>query len=67
MPSFRRKEALARAAEDTRSYYWLGFQPSRREDDAFHDLKVNLVGRPDLRVRTARRLRGHVRGTARSP
>ncbi len=52
MPSFRRKEALARAAEDTRSYYWLGFQPSRREDDAFHDLKVNLVGRPDLRVRT---------------
>ena len=52
MTSSRRKEALARAVEDTRSYYWLGFEPSRREDDAFHDLKVNLVGRPDLRVRT---------------
>ena len=52
MPSSRRKEALARVAQDTRSYYWLGFEPSRREDDAFHDLKVNLVGRPDLRVRT---------------
>ena len=47
-----RDAALARAVEDTRSYYWLGFEPSRREDDAFHDVKVGLVGRPDLRVRT---------------
>ena len=48
----QRDTALARAVEDTRSYYWLGFEPSRREDDAFHDVKVSLVGRPDLRVRT---------------
>ena len=47
-----RDTALARAVEDTRSYYWLGFEPSRREDDAFHDVKVSLVGRDDLRVRT---------------
>ena len=48
----QRDTALAVAVEDTRSYYWLGFEPSRREDDAFHDVKVSLVGRPDLRVRT---------------
>ncbi len=52
MINAQRDTALARAVEDTRSYYWLGFEPSRREDDAFHDVEVSLVGRPDLRVRT---------------
>ena len=52
MINAERDTALAGAVEDTRSYYWLGFEPSRREDDAFHDVKVRLAGRPDLRVRT---------------
>ena len=47
-----RDQALAAAVEDTRSYYWIGFEPRRREDEAFHDIKVRLAGRPDLRVRT---------------
>ncbi len=52
MVNAERDAALARAVEDTRSYYWLGFEPSRREDDAFHDVDVRLVGRDDLSVRT---------------
>ena len=51
MINAERDAALARAVEDTRSYYWLGFEPSRREDDAFHDVEVRLVDRDDLRVR----------------
>jgi VWFA-related protein len=51
MANAERDAALARAVEDTRSYYWLGFEPSRREDDAFHDVDVRLVGREDLNVR----------------
>ena len=47
-----RDQALAAAVEDTRSYYWIGFEPTRREDEAFHDIEVRLAGRPDLRVRT---------------
>ncbi|MCY3590932.1 MAG: VWA domain-containing protein [Acidobacteria bacterium] len=47
-----RDQALSAAVEDTRSYYWIGFEPRRREDEAFHDIKVRLAGRPDLRVRT---------------
>ncbi|MCY3968661.1 MAG: VWA domain-containing protein [Acidobacteria bacterium] len=47
-----RDQALAAAVEDTRSYYWLGFEPTRREDEAFHDIEVRVTGRPDLRVRT---------------
>ena len=47
-----RDQALAAAVEDTRSYYWIGFEPRRREDEAFHDIEVRLAGRPDLRVRT---------------
>ncbi len=47
-----RDEAFADAVADTRSYYWLGFQPQRREDDAVHDIDVRLVGRPGLRVRS---------------
>ncbi len=46
--------ALAKTATDTRSYYWLGFEPPRNEDDELHDIEVRLTGRPDLRVRSRR-------------
>ena len=46
------KKALAETAEDTRSYYWLGFHPPRNEDDRLHDIEVRLPGHGDLRVRT---------------
>ncbi len=46
------KKALAETAEDVRSYYWLGFEPPRNEDDRLHDIAVQLPGHPDLRVRT---------------
>ncbi len=46
------KKALAETAEDTRSYYWLGFEPPRNEDDRLHNIEVRLPGHPDLRVRT---------------
>jgi VWFA-related protein len=46
-----RDDALARVIDDTRSYYWLGFQPERREDDQVHDIRVTIVGRKDLQVR----------------
>ena len=46
------KKALAETTEDTRSYYWLGFEPPRNEDDRLHDIRVRLAGRRDLRVRT---------------
>ena len=46
------KQALAETAEDTRSYYWLGFEPPRNEDDRLHDIAVRLTGHRGLRVRT---------------
>ncbi len=52
MINAQRDVALARTYEDTRSWYWLGFQSQRREDGAFHNVAVRLVGRPDLRVRS---------------
>lgn len=45
-----RLEALERMAEDTRSYYWLGFTPAWRADDRHHRIEVD-VRRPGLRVR----------------
>ncbi|MCY3928158.1 MAG: VWA domain-containing protein [Acidobacteria bacterium] len=47
-----RYAALAETAADTRSYYWLGFEPPRDENDSLHDIKVRVVGRKDLRART---------------
>ena len=47
-----RDTALADAVADTRSYYWLGFEPQRREDDVVHDIDVRLVGYPEYRVRS---------------
>jgi VWFA-related protein len=49
--SFSNK-ALAETAEDTRSYYWLGFEPPRSEDDRLHAIRVRLPGHRGLRVRT---------------
>ncbi|MXX60081.1 MAG: VWA domain-containing protein [Holophagales bacterium] len=49
--NFRRDVALASVAADTRSYYWLGFEPQRREDNRFHQIVVRLAGRADLNAR----------------
>ncbi len=46
-----RDRSLAEVIADTRSFYWLGFTPERNEDDAGHEIDVEVVGRPDLRVR----------------
>ena len=45
-----RTAALARAAGDTRSYYWLGFTPANKRDDQHHNVQVELR-RPGLKVR----------------
>jgi len=47
----QRKVALARAAADTRSYYWLGFTPVQKRNDQHHDVRVE-VRRPGLKVRS---------------
>ncbi len=52
MINAERDAALAAAVADTRSYYWLGFEPRRRDDEAFHEIVVRSVGRKDLTVRT---------------
>jgi VWFA-related protein len=46
-----RQETLERVAGDTRSYYWLGFTPTRRGDDQRHRVEVEVI-RPGLRVRS---------------
>ena len=43
--------ALAEAAADTRSYYWLGFSPTWEHNDASHKVDVSL-NRPGLKVRS---------------
>jgi VWFA-related protein len=48
----QRDSALAAAVADTRSYYWLGVQPRRREDDGAHDIEARLADRPGLSLRT---------------
>jgi len=51
----QRLSALAATADDTRTYYWLGFTPQRQGDDRRHDVRVRLLDREvDLRVRTRR-------------
>ncbi len=47
----QRTEALAKAAADTRSYYWLGFSPAHKGDDQHHNVQVE-VRRPGLKVRS---------------
>lgn len=46
-----RRNALARAQADTRSYYWLGISPSWRQNDQRHQMKVEVL-RPGLKVRS---------------
>lgn len=48
----QRDTALAAAIADTRSYYWLGVQPQRREDGGVHDVEARLVDRSELSLRT---------------
>ncbi len=48
--SGRASEALERSIKDTRSYYWLGFSPKVRGDDAGHEIRVE-ASRPGLNVR----------------
>lgn len=52
MINARRDVAFSEAATDTRSFYWLGFQPQRDENDELHDIDVRVTGRRDLRVRS---------------
>lgn len=40
----QRDVALEEVALDTRSYYWIGFSPQRREDDERHDIQVEVLG-----------------------
>jgi VWFA-related protein len=46
-----RTAALAKAAGDTRSYYWLGFTPANKRDDQHHNVQVE-VRRPGVKVRS---------------
>jgi VWFA-related protein len=46
-----RLAALAVAAEDVRSYYWLGFTPTWKRNDRRHEIAVSVV-RPGLKVRS---------------
>ncbi len=63
MINFYRKVALAETAVDTRSFYWLGFNPQRGANDALHDIEVRLPGRRDLRVRSRQHYRDMSRST----
>lgn len=47
-----RSKALSETVADTRSYYWLGFDPPQSRDDELHDIRVRLVGQRKLRVRS---------------
>ncbi len=40
----KRALAFETVAEDTRSYYWLGFAPEREWDDRAHELRVEVRG-----------------------
>ncbi len=44
---------LARMADDTRTFYWLGFSPPVKGDDARHEVRVEVV-EPGLEVRARR-------------
>ena len=48
----QRDSALTAVIADTRSYYWLGVQPRRREDGGVHDVEARLVDRSELSLRT---------------
>lgn len=46
-----REKALPDAAQDTRSYYWLGFTPTWQKNDQRHKVTVEVT-RPGLKVRS---------------
>ena len=46
-----RQDAFDRVVSDTRSYYWLGFSPSRDWDDSRHKVEVTVV-EPSFKIRT---------------
>ncbi len=46
-----RGSPLAAVTDDTRSYYWLGFTPAFKRDDARHKLAVEVL-KPGYKVRT---------------
>ena len=48
-----RLDALSEAVSDTRSYYWIGFTPSREWDDKRHKIEVSLHEK-GFRVRSRR-------------
>ena len=50
---FNTTAVLTRVADDTRSYYWLGFSPPRQGSDRDYRVEVE-VKRPGLRVRSRR-------------
>jgi VWFA-related protein len=45
-----RSTALARVADDTRSYYWIGFTPEWKGDDREHEVDLEVL-RPGAKVR----------------
>jgi VWFA-related protein len=49
----QRDAAFELVVSDTRSYYWLGFNPNRREDDEGHDIKIEVLDK-SLTVRSRR-------------
>ena len=46
-----RGDVLGLVADDTRSYYWLGFTPTWKGDDEAHEVRVR-VARPGLEARS---------------
>jgi VWFA-related protein len=49
----QRKEPLATTADDTDSYYWLGFTPERSGDDSRWQVKLEVTS-PGLKIRSRR-------------
>lgn len=51
-----REESLGEVVRDTRTYYSLGFTSARRNDDAYHPIRVQVVrGGVDVRARAGYR------------
>jgi len=63
MINFYRKVALTETATDTRSFYWLGFNPPGGDNDVLHDIEVRVPGHRDLRIRSRRHYRDMSRST----
>ena len=49
----QRDIAFELVVADTRSYYWLGFDPNRQEDDEAHDIRIEVRDK-SLKVRSRR-------------